>query len=308
MRPNRRTSVTLAVILVVCMSGTVVTVQQIDRLRPVATLEEVLYLPSPKVLRRLSLGYTGLLADIYWTRAVQYFGRRHAYASRFDLLAPLLDITTQLDPQLTVVYEFGSVFLAQKPPQGAGMPERAVQLVEYGIRENPNKWRLYYDLGFIHYMERKDYKAAAKAFERGSQVPGAHPWMRLLAAHMAEHGRDMATARFLWTNTYESSQDKQIRANALAHLRALQVDEEVPKLIQLSEEYHKRTGHYPQTWAELIHAGFLPGVPLDPVGHPYQLASGDRVEVAVPDDLPFITEGLPRGAKASGVPKLESNQ
>ena len=29
---------------------------------------------SPKAVKRLSLGYDGLLADIYWTRAVQYFG------------------------------------------------------------------------------------------------------------------------------------------------------------------------------------------------------------------------------------------
>ena len=25
----------------------------------------------------MSLGYDGLLADIYWTRAVQYFGGKH---------------------------------------------------------------------------------------------------------------------------------------------------------------------------------------------------------------------------------------
>ena len=25
----------------------------------------------------MSLGYDGLLADIYWTRAVQYFGSKH---------------------------------------------------------------------------------------------------------------------------------------------------------------------------------------------------------------------------------------
>jgi hypothetical protein len=61
-----------------------------------ATLEEVLYLSSPKVLKRASLGYDGLLADIYWTRAVQYFGfRHHNFASdSYNLLAPLLEITT----------------------------------------------------------------------------------------------------------------------------------------------------------------------------------------------------------------------
>ena len=40
-------------------------------------LQEMLYIPSPKIVKRLSLGYSGLLADVYWTRVVQYFGAKH---------------------------------------------------------------------------------------------------------------------------------------------------------------------------------------------------------------------------------------
>jgi hypothetical protein len=58
-------------------------------------------------------------------QVVQYFGRKHAsYAERFDLLAPLLEITTALDPHLIVAYQFGANFLAPAPPNGAGMPEK----------------------------------------------------------------------------------------------------------------------------------------------------------------------------------------
>jgi hypothetical protein len=46
----------------------------IEQLRAEVRPQEVLYVPSAKTLRRMSLGYTGLMADIYWTRAVQYFG------------------------------------------------------------------------------------------------------------------------------------------------------------------------------------------------------------------------------------------
>jgi len=70
---------------------------------------------------------------------------------------PLLEITTTLDPHLIVAYEFGSIFVAQQPPEGAGQPDTAVALVERGIRQNPGEWRLYYHLGFIHYLERHDY-------------------------------------------------------------------------------------------------------------------------------------------------------
>src|SRR5205823_13300621 len=89
-----------------------------------------------------------------------------------------------------------------------------------------NDWHLYYDLGFIYY-DLKDYRGAADAFQRGSRVPDAHPFLRILAARMAEHGGDVETARVLWSATYQTTQDRLIRANAAAHLRALQVDEQI---------------------------------------------------------------------------------
>ena len=101
--------------------GSVAVLRRVDQLRPRATLEDVLYLSSPKVLKRISLGYDGLLADIYWTRAVQYFGgRHHDSAQSYNLLYPLLSIATHLDPQLVVAYQFGASFLAPAPPDGQG--------------------------------------------------------------------------------------------------------------------------------------------------------------------------------------------
>src|SRR5437588_11692720 len=143
-----------AIVLAATFTGSVLALQQVENSRgEQATLEEVLYIPSARVLKRASLGYSGLLADIYWTRAVQYFGQKHhEEALRYDLLYPLLDITTDLDPHLIVAYEFGSVFLSQKPPEGAGQPDKAVALVEKGIRVNPDYWRLYFTLGCIHYF------------------------------------------------------------------------------------------------------------------------------------------------------------
>jgi hypothetical protein len=298
MKHRSAITVTLATILIVCMASAVLLLRRLDRMRSGATLEEVLYIPSPKTLKRMSLGYNGLLADVYWTRAVQYFGEKHtAKSTQYRLLAPLLDITTELDPRLIVAYQFGSVFLAQKPPEGAGEPAKAVALVERGIQANPNHWRLYYELGFLQYMELKDPAAAARAFQRGSQIPGAHPFLKVLAAAMAQHAGEVQTARMLWTTTYESTEDKMIRANAVKHLRALRVDEDVPQLEALVAEHKRRTGQQPASWMSLISAGLLRGVPVDPLGHPYKLMRDGGIEVADPDSLPFINQGLPPGKK-----------
>ncbi len=308
MKPSRQITLITSALLLACMSTSVLLLRQVDRMRSRATLQDVLYISSPQALKRLSLGYNGLLADIYWTRAVQYFGSKHfAESQHYDLLAPLLEITTALDPHLTVAYEFGANFLAPKPPNGAGEPQRAIELSEFGIRNNPNEWRLYYDLGFIYYMELKDYAHAADAFARGSRVSNAHPFLGVMAAQMAQHGGELRMAQMMWSTTYQSTQDRDVRANAATHLRALQVGEDVTNLENLVAAYRTKTGHLPASFSDLQALGTLREIPVDPLGHTYKLTSDGRVEVRTPDDFPFLTKGTPPGYVAPSPKFLPSD-
>lgn len=305
MKQRRKVSLLAGACLLISLAASVLLLHHIDQLRPQAAVTDVLYIDSPKVLKRLDLGYDGLLADIYWTRAVQYFGfRHHNQETSYDLLAPLLEIAAHLDPHLVVAYQFGASFLAPAPPFGAGLPERAIELMQYGVQQNPGDWKLYYDLGFVYYMNLHDYKNAADAFGRGAKIPGAHPFLRLLAAQMAEHAGNFDTARMMWSTTYQNSQDPLIRQNATEHLRALRVDEDVTRLQQAVTRFGERTGRLPASIAELAKAEALPGIPVDPDGHPYKLTPEGRVEVRMPDDFPFATKGLPPGYKPQ--PKFHS--
>ena len=285
---------TAALVLAICLGASIMLLWQIDHLHPTATIDQVLYLPSPNVIKSMSLGYDGLMADVYWTRAVQYYGKiHHAGGGKYELLWPLLNITAHLDPRLRQTYEYGSTFLAVKPPNGAGLPDKAVELVKYGISQNPDEWRLYYDLGFIYY-DLNDYRDAANTFLAGSKLPHTQPFLGVLAARMAEHGGELETARFLWQTTYETTNDKYIRANALTHLRALKADDDVVHLQELVKAYQQRFGDTPASFAQVAQAGFLRGIPVDPTGHPYKLETG-QVLVSDPDALPFLEKGLPPG-------------
>ena len=298
MSSRKRTTVIASAVLIVSMAASVVLLGHIDQIRPRDIVEDSLYINSPKLMRRASLGFDGLMACIYWTRTVQYFGGRlHYRAQTYNELAPLLEITTALDPHLYPAYQFGASFLAPKPPNGAGQPDRAIKLMEYGIRNNPDNWRLYYDLGFVYYTELKDYRNAAAVFEAGSKVKDAHPFMKVLAARMAEHAEDFATARLLWSETYQSTKETNIKQNALEHLRAIQVDEDVTNLEQAVARFNANYGRLPTTMWELAAAEHLPGVPVDPDGNPYELALDGHVLVHQPDDFPFATKGLPPGYK-----------
>src|SRR5215472_13290339 len=297
----------VSALLVAAFVGSVFSLNEVEAARGnQATLEEILYIPSAKALKRMSLGYSGVLADIYWTRAVQYYGQKLQTRRpdlRYDTLYPLLDITTDLDPHLIVAYEFGSIFLSQRPPVGAGQPDKAVALLEKGIRANPDYWRLYFDLGFIHFFDRKDPKAAQQAFEKGSENPKALSWMKALAASMAERANDPQTALNLWTKLYETTSDEMVKQNALQHIEGLRTDLDVLELARRVKIYQERTGRLPVNWYEMMHQSLLGQVPLDPTDKPYKLMADGTVQVEDPDSLPFITKGLPPGWKKSTKPQ-----
>lgn len=298
MTAARRTTVVASVCLVVSLAGSALLLHHLDQIRPKATIEDVLYISSPKVIHDASLGFDGLMACLYWTRTVQYFGHRHFDRERsYNELAPLLDITTALDPYMLPAYQFGASFLAPKPPGGAGEPDRAIRLMDYGIAHNPDNWQLYYDLAFVYYTELKDYKKASEVFDRGSRVPNAHPFMKIMAAQTAQHAGDYSTARMLWSATYETSRETNIRQNAVEHLRAIRVDEDVSNLQTAVTSFGERTGRVPASLSEVAAAEHWPGVPVDPDGKPYKLSADGRVLVENPDDFPFISKGTPPGYK-----------
>jgi tetratricopeptide (TPR) repeat protein len=231
-----------------------------------------LVLRSGKLLKVMSLGYAPLMADLYWTRVVQYYGDKTVkHDADFELLWPLLDVTTTLDPNLLVAYRFGSMFLSEKAPQGAGRPDLAIQLIQRGIRENPEYWRFYEDLGFVYYFELHDYDQAAAAFQEGSKNPNAETWMKVLAAKVSEQGDNPETSTFLWNEIYTSTTDPQMKENASTHLQLLKSDEDLQAIDTLLDEFEKKNSRQAVSIQELVSAGLLKGVPADPRGYPYVL-------------------------------------
>ena len=283
-----------ASVLAISLIASFFVLHRIEAVSPSSPMEDVLFISSPQFVKRASLGFSGLLADIYWIRVVQYFGRKHVKDStEYKALAPLLDITTTLDPNLVVAYEWGSTFLDQPPPAGAGDDNAAAALIRKGIANNPDDWHLYFTLGFIQYLGQHDYLGAAKTFEEGSKVPNAHPWMKAMAAKMLSDAGNIETARYMWQNIFDESSDKNLKENAAVHLQSLIVDQQVPQLEAIVAEFRRRFGRNPTSWRELVDLGVFRTVPRDPTGEPYVLRQDGRVVVANPRKLPFIHAGKP---------------
>jgi tetratricopeptide (TPR) repeat protein len=261
--------------LMAVLIGTVVILQLVRdarfHLSPVD--DRLLYVTSGEVARKLSLSYDSLMADVYWIRAIQHYGGelRQQTERRYDLLYPLLDLTTSLDPRFSVAYRFGATFLMEPYPIGASRPDLAIKLLEKGIKESPEHWEYYLDIGFIYYWRLNDYKKAAEWFQRGGELPNGPWWLRTQAAVTLAKGGDRQASRFLWSNIYAGADNDWMKENAGRRLLQLDALDHVDGLVAAIREYQRRRGVLPRSWSDLIGAGLLRNEPIDPSGTPYVL-------------------------------------
>jgi hypothetical protein len=250
------------------------------RTRTLESQKQDLVLQSPLLVKKMSLGYEPLLADIYWTRSVQYYGARIGKSNEdFSLLWPLLDITVTLDPKLMPAYRFGAIFLSEARPIGAGRTDLAVELTKRGIAANPDEWRLWADLGFLYYWRLKDYQHASAAYLAASNYPKAPPWLKLMAARVADKGGSVETSRIIWTELFESTTNARMRDIAREKLRGLKAQDDEAHINTSAEEYRQRFGRFPTSTVELQAAGMLPGIPVDPDGFPYVIGPDGKAQL-----------------------------
>jgi len=258
---------------------------------PPALDPEVLYVSSGPTMKRIAGAYAPIAADIYWVRAIQYYGGTKlrlmhpdpaatiALPDRYELLFPLLDLTTSLDPFFNIAYRFGAVFLSEAYPSGAGRPDLAVALLEKGLRARPDKWEYMQDIGFVHYWYNQDYRAAAEAFRRASEVPGAPWWLQSLAATTLAKGGDRESSRRMWEAIHESAEVDWLRRDAERRLLQFRALDEIDALQRGIDDLARRGTPAPN-WDALVRAGILRGVPLDPGGAPYELTADGRVRLS----------------------------
>jgi len=260
--------------------------------------EEQLYLTGT-MAKRISLGFNGLAADWYWMRSLQYVGRKiidvpdnvpidNLAQLNLKLLAPLIDTSTTLDPEFIEPYQYAAVVLP-----AVDLPE-AIRLTRKGIAANPNAWRLYQHLGYIYWQQR-DFQAAGEAYDQGSKLPGAPPWMVAMKAKMANEGGSRELAREIYGRMYEQAENAKVKE--MARKRLLQLDslDQRDGLRKVLAAYRTRVGRCPSSWKEvepLLRAVRVEvdstGAPLDPTGTAYvMVGDGCDLDVDPKSEVPY---------------------
>ena len=186
--------------------------------------ERILYVRSGEAAKRLALDFDALAADVYWIRAIQHYGgdRRTRSAPRsYELLYPLLDLTTTLDPYFTLAYRFGAIFLSEAPPKDpGGRIRRSGCCGRASPSSRPSGSTTTTSASST--TGRFATTRPPQWFQRAAEQPNSPNWLRpLVAAHADERPTIAPSARFFWQQMLQSDQEW-MRRNA--ERRLLQLD------------------------------------------------------------------------------------
>ncbi len=261
-------SILFTVALVVLMSTTAGLRSALDRqARGNTDSDGPIYLPRAEFLRPLSLGYHNVLADILWFRAISYFGEHYRSDRTYPWLAHICELVTDLDPQAEHVYRFAGLIL----PWEAGDIEGGIAILEKGTRAIPQSWELAYYLGFTHFFFKNDFPTAARHLRRAATLPGAHPGTARLAAILTTEAAGPATTMAFLRDLEQNLDSPQVRGVLQRNLRETAAAAALASLNNAIAAYTSAAGEPPRTLEQVVAAGHLRSIPIDPFGGKFEI-------------------------------------
>ena len=121
------------------------------------------------------------------------------------------------------------------------------------------------------YWWLQDVEEAARWFRRAADTPGAPWWLRFMAATAMTEGGDRPGARALWRLVHDAVGDSWMRGEAARRLAQLDASDALDRYRRTVDRFRERTAPAPGSWEDLIAAGDLSDVPVDPTGVAYEL-------------------------------------
>jgi hypothetical protein len=189
-------------------------VKHLPRPEPLAELS---YYPSGTWLSQAAMGDATSWSDLLWLRAVQYYGMHRETDNTFVQMGHVFDVITTLDPKFQNAYVFGGTSLCQEGHQFAA----GVKLLEKGVHNNPTAWVYPFELGFVHYLGKRNLTRATFEFAQAARQPNSPDYCQRFAAWSGQRAGYEAVSVELWRQVAETTDNAVLREKAIQHMREL---------------------------------------------------------------------------------------
>jgi hypothetical protein len=252
-----------------------VTISSELRLRSMAWVDplgrELLYLPSVDMLKLLSLGNEGLMADLVFLWSIQYYSEFQPQ-DKFLYLETVYDMITDLDPLYFDAYRVGALIMSIERHGGpAERNAKVARIYDKGLGHMPNNWELAEVAAWDAFLQLRDRDMALRYARIGASIPGCPHRMRRVYGRWSEEA-------VTWTLEdsiayWQEALDEAVRWPDIVlsknHLYDAYAELHAGQLNPLLAAHRDRFGRCADNWQPLIDAGWISKTPLDYVGNPY---------------------------------------
>jgi len=267
----------LAVTIVAALVAVAVTAEyrlgRIPREDPLG--KDLLFLPSPEMLKILSVGNSNLVADILYIWSIQYYSG-FLPSERFLYLDTVYNLITDLDPRYFDAYRIGALIMQIQTGGDQDQLKAGVErLFDKGLRNLPESWELAEAAAWDMYMRFKDRKAALHYAEIAAQRPDAPPRIKRMVGvwRDADSSWTVDDSIAYWRKAVDEAVDPEDRKVCMSKLYDAVVAKDREHLEPLLRAYRNRYGHCAESWSDLLRSGLLSQEPLDLYGNPYGIDS-----------------------------------
>lgn len=239
--------------------------------------EKLGYVPDSGMLRYLSADQKTFVGAMLLMKVIMYYGGftekqlEKTLPTRPDFrgMSNIIHTALKLDPYNMDGYYFAQSFLSWEVKQYA----IANKLLDYGMKYRTWDWYLPFFAGFNCSYFLKDYKTAAEYYKRAGELSGQELHFSLASRYMQESGQtELAIAYLTMMEQGERNQavkkNYQIRLSAFKEARKVEIARDV---------FRKQHGKLPLNVGELVSAGLLTSVPVDPYGGVFYLEPDGKV-------------------------------
>ena len=94
--------------------------------------------------------------------AMRITEHRHLWGKEEKEIVPWIYYAVRLNPHNEEAYSVGGFWLAVKLKK----PDHAIKLLEEGLTNNPESWKIYQALGQVYFVQKKNYEKARTYFEK----------------------------------------------------------------------------------------------------------------------------------------------
>lgn len=198
-------------------------------------------------LRRFSLGFDNLIADLAWVQLLQ--GASHEALTHGGVsweYAKIHSITT-LDPKFDRVHWFGASYVSIFRRDKIG----AKDLLERWVKLKPTIWNSHYTLGFHLFHEMGDYEAGAKEILLAASFANAPVYLSALGVRLLSESGQYFSALQTAAALYETLRDEEGKYRLRRRLRSLNYNLQKAGWVQALKSYREKTRKEPQSLGDL---------------------------------------------------------